>query len=97
MTIQHKQSGSKGAFVINDEGEMIAELIYSVTHDNQMMIEHTEVEEELRGGNLGYELVHKAVEYARTHHYTVIPLCRFARAVLEKKPEFKDVIALGYC
>lgn len=93
MTIQHKESGSKGVFFINEDDEPVAELTYSVTHDNQMMIEHTEVDEELRGGNLGYELVHKAVDYARTHQYTIIPLCRFARAVLEKKPEFRDVLA----
>ena len=93
MTIQHKQSGSKGAFFINEKEEMVAELTYSMTPENQMMIEHTEVDEDLRGGNLGYELVHKAIDYARSHKYTVIPLCRFARAVLEKKPEFKDVLA----
>ena len=93
MTIQHKQSGSKGAFFINEEDEMVAELVYSVTQNNQMMIEHTEIDEDLRGGNLGYELVHKAVDYARSHQLTIIPLCRFARAVIEKKPEFKDVLA----
>jgi predicted GNAT family acetyltransferase len=64
-----------------------------MTQDTQMMIEHTEVDEELRGGNLGYELVQKAVDFARSHHYTIIPLCQFARAVLEKKPEFRDVLA----
>jgi len=54
-----------------------------------MMIEHTRVDEELQGGNIGYELVHKAVDYARMHRYTVIPLCQFAKAVMEKKPELK--------
>lgn len=93
MTIQHKNSGSKGVFFINEDGDPVAELTYTITPDNQMMIEHTEVEEELRGGNLGYELVQKAVDFARSHHYTIIPLCRFARAVLEKKPEFRDVLA----
>lgn len=93
MTIQHKQSGTKGVFFINADEEMVAELTYSMTPENQMMIEHTQVDEELRGGKLGYELVHKAVDYARSHQYTVIPLCQFARAVVEKKPEFKDVLA----
>lgn len=92
MTIQHKQSGSKGVFFINDGEEMVAELTYSMVSDNQMIIEHTQVDEELRGADLGYELVHTAVDYARSHKYNVIPICRFARAVLEKKPEFKDVL-----
>lgn len=92
MTIQHKQSGSKGTFFINEEEEMVAELSYSMMPDGQMMIEHTRVDEALRGGDLGYELVHAAIGYARSHKYTVIPLCRFAQAVLEKKPEFKDML-----
>jgi predicted GNAT family acetyltransferase len=92
MTIQHKQSGSKGAFFINEEEEMVAELTYSMMPDSQMMIEHTQVDEQLRGGDLGYELIHTAIDYARSHKYTVIAVCRFAQAVLEKKPEFKDVM-----
>jgi len=89
MIIQHKESRSKGAFFIIEEDEIAAELTYSVIHKNQMMIEHTRVDEELQGGNIGYELVHKAVDYARMHRYTVIPLCQFAKAVMEKKPELK--------
>jgi len=95
MTIQHTQSGSKGIFFINEQAEIAAELTYSVTHENQMMIEHTRVDNELQGGNIGYELVHKAVEYARMHRYTLIPLCQFARAVIEKKPEFKNLLDQG--
>ena len=93
MTIQHRQSGSKGAFFLNEEDEPVGELVYALTHDGQMMIEHTEIDEDLRGANLGYELVHRAVDYARVHKYTSIPLCQIARAVLEKKPEFKDVLS----
>ena len=44
---------------------------------------------QLRGGDLGYELVHAAIDYARIHQYKVIPLCRFAQAVLEKSPSLK--------
>jgi uncharacterized protein len=93
MIIQHKQSGIKGVFFISEEEEMVAELTYSMTPDNQMMIEHTQVDEELRGGDLGYELVHTAVDYARSHKYMVIPLCRFAQAVLKKSPGFEDLLA----
>jgi len=96
MIIQHKESRSKGAFFIIEEDEIAAELTYSVIHENQMMIEHTRVDEELQGGNIGYELVHKAIDYARMHRYSIIPLCPFAKAVMEKKPEFKDVLAYGH-
>ena len=90
---QHKHNNSKGVFFVSEEEEIVAELTYSMQQEHQMMIDHTEVNEELRGGNIGYELVLKAVDYARTHHYTIIPACEFASAVLEKKPKFKDVLA----
>ena len=91
MLIQHKESPSKGVFFINDDEELVGELTYALSSNNQMIIEHTEIDEELRGGNLGYKLVLKAVEYARSHQYKIIPVCQFASAVLEKKPEFQDV------
>ena len=93
MVIQHKYSGSKGLFFISENEEMVGELIYTISPGREMIIEHTEIDQALRGGNLGYELVNKAVEYARSHHYKIIPLCQFARAVLEKKPELRDVLA----
>lgn len=92
MQIQHKQTGSKGAFFIEADEDIIAELVYALSNNN-MVIEHTEVDPELQGKNIGYELVHHAVEYARTHHHKIVPVCRFAKAVFDKKPDFSDVLA----
>jgi predicted GNAT family acetyltransferase len=92
MQIQHKQMDSKGAFFVAMDGEELAELVYAVSGNN-LIIEHTGVEDELRGQNIGYELVHHAVEYARSHQMKVVPVCRFAKAVFDKKPDFSDVLA----
>lgn len=93
MTIQHKEDANRGFFIMEDEGEVVAKLAYARSSDNIMIIEHTEVDKELRGGNLGYELVHKTVEFARTHGMKVSPVCPFAKAVFDKKPDFSDVLA----
>jgi predicted GNAT family acetyltransferase len=94
MVIQHKLDGSKGVFFIPDEdGEILAEIVYLKREPQSMIIEHTEVADELRGQNIGYQLVHAAVEYARSHQMKVVPLCPFAKAVIDKKPEFRDVLA----
>lgn len=92
MVIQHKESDSKGVFFISDNEEPLGELTYALSSSNQMIIEHTKIDEELRGGSLGYELVLKAVDYARSHQYKIVPICQFAAAVLGKKPEFSDVL-----
>ena len=80
-------------FFIEANGTVLAEMIYSEPQSGEMIIEHTEVDEELRGQNIGYELVHQAVEYARTHHRKIHSVCTFAAAILQKKPEFVDVLA----
>lgn len=94
MHIQHKMSGTHGLFYIpGEEGDRAAELVYAVTEDGNMIIEHTGVDEELRGQNIGYELVHAAVEHARKYDLKVVPVCPFAKAIFKKKPDFEDVLA----
>ena len=92
MTIQHKEGENRGLFFIVDEDEVLAQIVYTVSSDNTMIIEHTEVDDALRGKNIGYELVHKTVDYARMHGMKVTPVCPFAKAVFDKKPEFGDVL-----
>jgi predicted GNAT family acetyltransferase len=93
MTIQHKRTGSKGMFYVEYEGEIAAEMIYTMPSEDKMIIEHTEVDEVLQGQNVGYELVHAGVEYARHHGLKIIATCPFARAILQKKPDWADVMA----
>jgi predicted GNAT family acetyltransferase len=92
MLIQHKKVGTKGLFYVESNGNILAEMVYSMPSDDKMIIEHTEVSEELKGQNVGYQLVHTAVEYARTHNIKIIPLCPFANAVFKKKTEYADVL-----
>ena len=92
MLVQHKQVGGKGMFFVQQEGNILAEMVYTMVSDEKMIIEHTEVSDELRGQNTGYQLVSTAVEYARNHGIKIIPLCPFANAVFKKKPEFTDVL-----
>jgi predicted GNAT family acetyltransferase len=93
MLIQHKKVGTKGLFYVESSGNIMAEMVYTMPSPEKMIIEHTEVSEELKGQNVGYQLVHTAVEYARTHNIKIIPLCPFAHAVFKKKPEYADVLA----
>ncbi len=93
MLIQHKQQGNRGMFFIEEDGEILAEIIYSHPTTDRIMIEHTEVDDALKGQDVGYELVHHTVEHARQHHLKIIPVCRFAKSVFDRKPDFMDVLA----
>jgi len=93
MLIQHKQDGRKGLFFVKQDGQQLAEMTYTMPDQQTMIIDHTEVDDVLRGKNVGYQLVHTAVEYAREHRIRIIPLCPFAHAVFKKKAEYSDVLA----
>lgn len=92
MQVKHKHTGSKGIFFVEEDGDVLAEMIYTIPGPGQLIIEHTEVSEVLNGQGTGYQLVHEAVEYARQQGRKIIPLCPFARAVFQKKPEYADVL-----
>ena len=92
MKIEKIQEGSKGSFIIGEKNSPKAEMTYSMAGEGKMIIDHTEVSDELRGQNIGRKLVSSAVEYAREHHIKIIPLCPFARSVFDKTDEFRDVL-----
>ena len=61
MLIKNKKAGTKGIFYVdNDEGAIMAEMVYTMPSMDKMIIEHTEVGEELKGQNVGYQLVKTA-------------------------------------
>ena len=92
MLIQHRQGKVKSMFYVEQEGNILAEMVYSMPTPDKMIIEHTEVDESLGGKGVGKQLVHAAVEYARTNNIKIIPLCTFAKGVLEKTKEWQDVL-----
>ena len=94
MQIHHKQTEHRGVFYVQPEGEeVLAEMIYMKQGNDTLIVEHTEIDEELKGQNIGYQLVNAMVDYARTHRLKIIPMCPFTKAVIDKKPEFRDVLA----
>jgi predicted GNAT family acetyltransferase len=92
MLIQHKQVAGKGIFYVGQDGAFEAEMVYTMA-SNKMIIEHTEVDESLEGKGVGKQLVYTAVEYARNHNLKIVPLCPFAKAVLDRTTEWHDVLA----
>ncbi len=92
MVINHIENGSKGAFLIRENNERLAEMTYAKAGEHLLIIDHTEVSDALRGKGAGKQLVHTAVNYAREKQFKILPLCPFAKAVFEKTPEFHDVI-----
>ena len=93
MDIQHKSGESKGSFFIERDGEKKAEITYSKAGSSKIIIDHTEVADALEGEGVGKALVEHAVSYARENDLTVIPLCPFAKSVIERDESLQDVLS----
>ena len=92
MDIGHEERGHRGAFVIERDGKRLAELTYTVA-GSRVILDHTSVDDALRGTGAGKAMVQAAVEWARSGSRRLMPLCPFAHSVFEKTPEFRDVLA----
>jgi uncharacterized protein len=59
---------------------------------NVMTIYHSEVPVPLRGRGYGYHLVRGTLEEVRRLNLKVVPQCWFVRQVMERRPEFQDLL-----
>ncbi|MDM7928837.1 DUF5996 family protein [Blastomonas fulva] len=69
-----------------------AEMTYSRASSTLIIIDHTEVPAALRGRKVGEQLVRHAVDDARRDGVAIIPLCPFAKAQIDRHPEWQDVL-----
>ena len=90
--IEHEQTGHRGAFFVEEEGKRLAQLTYTVA-GTRIILDHTEIDDSLRGTGTGRKLVAAAVDWAREEDVRLMPLCPFARSVFDKTPDFADVLA----
>ncbi|GAA4437914.1 GNAT family N-acetyltransferase [Ravibacter arvi] len=67
-------------------------LNYNWSGPDRIIIDHTEVYTQFREQGLGSRLVEVAVDFARENGIKIIPLCPFARKVMESTPESRDII-----
>lgn len=90
--IRNKESESKGSYYVEVEGNKVGEMTYSKAGTDRIIIDHTEVDDSMRGTGLGKKMVERAVEDARRKKISIVPLCPFARSVFDKNPELRDVL-----
>ena len=93
MQIEHKQHDGKGEWFIEQSDQRLAEMTYSRAGDDKLIIDHTWVDDSLRGQRIGQQLVQAAVAYARNQQLKIVPLCPFAKSVFDRDQSIHDVLA----
>ena len=92
MEIQQVNTETKGYFSALLDGKEAGRMTYSWAGTDKLIIDHTEVNPEFKGQNIGKQLVMAAVAFARANKIRIIPLCPFANAVFKRTPEIRDVL-----
>ncbi|WP_372013375.1 GNAT family N-acetyltransferase [Pseudoxanthomonas sp. 10H] len=76
------------------EAELVYRLLEGAGHAGPVMvIDHTGVPEAIGGRGLAGQLVQAAFEHARAAGWTVVPACSYARAWVERHPDYADLVA----
>lgn len=92
MEIKHIEKGGRGAFLIRGEDrERLAEMTYTTVGTTGFIIDHTEVDDSLRGQGVGDKLLAEAVAYAREKSLKIFATCPFALRKLQGNAEYADV------
>ena len=91
IDITLEETDTKGRYSATVDGHE-AEMTYSRTGDATIIIDHTFVPETLRGRGIGEALVRRGVEDARAAGRSIIPLCPFAKAQIDRHSEWQDVL-----
>jgi len=86
VTIDREELNGVHEFVLRLDGERFGFLEFTRPDAGVMRIEYVEVAPELRGTGLGRQLVEKAVAFANEARLRVVPICSYARAVIERDP-----------
>ncbi|MGX1309582.1 putative GNAT family acetyltransferase [Amorphus suaedae] len=89
--VEREDGPSKGRYRMVVDGHE-AEMTYSRVGSGLIIIDHTEVPAVLRGCKVGEQMVRQAVEDARNEGVGIIPLCPFAKAQIDRHPEWQDVL-----
>jgi predicted GNAT family acetyltransferase len=86
VTIEREELNGANEFVLRVDGERLGFLDYTRPEVGVMRIEYVEVSPQLRGTGLGKQLVEKAVAFAKDNSLRVVPICSYARAVIQRDP-----------
>lgn len=92
LEMKQKDDGQHGTFYIGENEHHLAEMTYTWKDEYTFTIDHTTVDESLRGQGVANKLLAQAVAFAREKNLKIIPLCPFAKSVFDKDSSLHDVL-----
>jgi len=76
----------------DDEGKLLAEVTFPEIEPDVVDINHTFVDQSLRGQGIAGRLIEAAAKEIRSRNKKAVLSCPYAQNWLEKHPEYSDII-----
>ncbi|HEX8549418.1 MAG TPA: GNAT family N-acetyltransferase [Cytophagaceae bacterium] len=92
MDIKHHNFEENGTFLAMNEEVEAGRMTYSWRNGDRIVINHTVVQPDFQGKNIGKQLVMAAVDFAREKNIKIVPQCSFARRIFDKEENLRDVL-----
>ena len=89
--IEHEEADGRGAFFLEREGKRLAKMEYRRVTEALILVEHTHVNDELRGQGIARVLLDTAVAWARATGTKIQATCPYVSAQFAKDPSIADV------
>lgn len=96
--ILFSEGDTKGQFSLyapkegHDTPVKSGEMTFSKAGSSTWIIDHTGVDDAMKGTGAAKELVKRCVEIARERDVKIIPLCPFAKVQFQRHPDYGDVL-----
>ena len=93
LEIEHEEEDGRGAFFEAKQGFRLAQMTYSRASEHLVIIDHTEVDDRLRGLGVGRKLLDATVAWARETGTKIIATCPYAIAQFDRDASIRDVLS----
>lgn len=94
MQFQHLDDGRQGEFFAMDaDAQRIAEISYIWRDKQQIIANHTWVDDSLRGQGVARQLLDVLVRFARDKQLTIVASCSYVEVIFRRDKSLSDVIA----
>lgn len=90
--MEYKYSNEK-IWLEDENGKEIAYVEFPEKEENIVDIQHTVVDDSLRGKGIAGELMKNIAEYLKKNNKKAIPSCSYAKKWFSSNEDYKDLIA----
>lgn len=80
-------------YLENEEGKVIAEVTFPPVSDSVVDINHTFVDDSLRGQGMAGKLMEEVVKWLKAENKKAVLSCSYAVKWFEKNEEYSDFVA----